>query len=1658
MKKIFKNIGITLITLLLIITSSIAKDLMVSADATPPRTDGEQYINANNLEWEKVSTEFPLGGATDFNAFFFDFLKDFNESGGPMAARSFENVKIVTFEEGSKWGINQFLDYAIPKFNVSILALNSILMDSGTTLLYNGDAIIGDNVSEAEFGFNTLKVGSIFRMQEKIEQYFKDAQVDLLKQNNSIWSLKDNKEVLSLNDGYSLTLKPDAGQNVYSLDSTQVNSGKTVNIVFNPTEHPEAIVIKVDASQIRLGDFSVNGKAIANSHEAVLNRILWVFNPEVKNIEIQRTGIMGSVLAPNADLVLTEGYSAVNGTIVANSLTATGVANGSEFHYIGRFGGRIKTPDAPVVETTSVSVNKVWVGEAKESVTVNLLGDGTPVGSIVLNAANEWKHTFTNLPLLDGTGMTIVYSVSEEKVLGYTSAITGTNNDFTITNTQDVIEKTSIPVHKVWVGEGTDWHKPVTINLYLNDVFVQELILNEANQWAGSFDNLDKVEGYTIKEVSGDGFKSNITGNATDGFTVTNTRYEEKDITVNKVFIGDSKLDAINFDLLADKVVIQTITLNDLNNWTHSFEKLPVFNELGNRIEYSVIEHEVSGFNSEVTVNNSGFTITNTPTGTLDIPVSKVWVGKEGSEAIVVLSRSNSTETVEVSLNAANNWEHVFKDLPAFDANCIKIMYSVSEKTIPGYGSDVSGRVENGFVFTNTFVPETHKIPVSKVWIGDALSEITVELLLGEDVIQTLTLNAANNWTALFDEVPKTDIYGVDLEYSVREVLADGYKTVIQGNDDQGFIITNTRYEETSIAVTKKWLGESSVETITVKVLADGEVIASEDITAAKDWKHTFEKLPVYNSKGQKISYTVEEVAVAGFETTIAETTNGNFEITNKRTGVTSVDVSKVWVGKVDDSVIIDLYANDALIDSITLNAKNNWAHSFKDLNAFDDLGLPINYDVKERLDNTYTSSRTGSHEDGYVFTNTYVIEKTKIPVTKTWVNVDDSTILPDAVYIDLYRNGEKTDQTLTLNKANLWQASFDNLDKTDAMGIAYIYTVKEQIVAGFTSNVIENLDGSFTVQNRRQAITEVSVEKQWIGKAKDSATINLLADGVEVSSIVLNKDNALKHTFKDLEAFTKEGKAIIYTVEEPAMEGYQTRIMGDAQSGFVIVNAYQSAIRESINFEKVWVDGPVEHPEIEIQLLRNKVVIDTITLINGDTSHSWTNLPKEDIHGKEYVYSVKEVIVPDGYESVGSGNVDEGFVITNTFKVALTDLTVTKTWINGPNVKPNIQVQLLRDGMAFGEVVTLNHPNVTYTWKDLDATDAKGNDYVYSVKELNVDGYESVVNGFEITNTFIVETTEFKVDKVWVGGPELRPEVQVQLFQDGVAFQAPVVLDETMTHTWTDLPKTDLKGKLHEYTVDEVAVPSSYVKTVNGSVITNTYIIEKTDVTVTKVWVNAPAERPDVQIQLLRNGETFGSPVTLTHPITSHTWTDLDKTNLSGTDYVYTVVEVDVSDDYVSSVEGLTITNSYQVKTKDLAVNKVWVGPKTDAVEFSLFKDGELLETVVLNDANNWHYEFKDLAMTDLSGKEIVYTVVEEVLKNYESDVVVNSDGSITITNTFIEIPEVPEVPEVPEKPKEEVPTLPATGIQSNLPIGMSMIAVGFVFVMRVLRRKESN
>ncbi|MEB3060409.1 Cna B-type domain-containing protein [Parvimonas micra] len=729
--------------------------------------------------------------------------------------------------------------------------------------------------------------------------------------------------------------------------------------------------------------------------------------------------------------------------------------------------------------------------------------------------------------------------------------------------------------------------------------------------------------------------------------TVKNKR-EKTEVSVNKTWIG-KKLSSVKVKLLADGKKVDEVTLNEQNNWKHTFTNLNKYKDDGKtEIKYTVEEEKINGYDTEIKENSKNdFTITNKNNEKVKIPVEKKWEdnnnqdGKRVKEIVVRLLQDGIPTTKVLKLNEQNNWKGEFTDLDKYNAQGNEIKYTVKEETVvEGYDTEIiAGQVDGalGYIIKNKHNVEKTEIPVEKKWIGpQSVEEVTVKLFAdGVDTGKTLTLKKSENWKGKFTNLDKYK-NGKEIVYTIKEAKVEGYESKVEGNAKDGFVITNKNVEKTEIPVEKKWLGKALKE-VEVKLLANGKEVQTAKLNEANSWKHTFKDLPKYDDNGKEITYTVKEVAIEGYESKIEGNAKDGFVITNKNLAKTEVPVEKKWIGKAVNEIEVKLLANGKEVQSAKLNEGNSWKHTFKDLPVYDDNGKEITYTVKEVAIEGYESKVEGNAKDGFVITNKN-LAKTEVPVEKKWIGK-----AVNEIEVKLLANGKEV-QTAKLNEANSWKHTFKDLPVYDDNGKEIVYTVKEVAIEGYESKIEGNAKDGFVITNKNLAKTEVPVEKKWIGKAVNEIEVKLLANGKEVQTAKLNEANSWKHTFKDLPVYDDNGKEITYTVKEVAIEGYESKIEGNAKDGFIITN--RNVEKTQVPVEKKWIGKVLK--EIEVKLLANGKEIQNVKLNEGNSwKHTFKDLPVYDDNGKEITYTVKETKV-EGYESKIEGNAKDGFVITN--------------------------------------------------------------------------------------------------------------------------------------------------------------------------------------------------------------------------------------------------------------------------------------------------------------------------------------------------------------------------------------------------------------------------
>ncbi|OTY24817.1 hypothetical protein BK732_07390, partial [Bacillus thuringiensis serovar navarrensis] len=250
------------------------------------------------------------------------------------------------------------------------------------------------------------------------------------------------------------------------------------------------------------------------------------------------------------------------------------------------------------------------------------------------------------------------------------------------------------------------------------------------------------------------------------------------------------------------------------------------------------------------------------------------------------------------------------------------------------------------------------------------------------------------------------------------------------------------------------------------------------------------------------------------------------------------------------------------------------------------------------------------------------------------------------------------------------------------------------------------------------------------------------------------------KYVFTDLAAYDAEGKAYKYEVKEQAVDGYQSEVKGNDITNTKIG-------KTKVEGTKTWKDDNAkDRPTmIKVDLLQNGQVIATqeVTEVTG-WKYEFKDLAAYDAEGKAYKYEVKEQAV-DGYQTEV-----KGYDITNT-KVGQAKVEGTKTWKDGnSSERPSmIKVDLLQNGKVIDTKEVSAASEWKYVFTDLAAYDAEGKAYKYEVKEQPVDGYQSEVKGYDITNTKVSQT-KVEGTKMWKDdNAKDRPKaIKVDLLQNG--------------------------------------------------------------------------------------------------------------------------------------------------------------------------------------------------------------------------------------------------------------------------------------------------
>lgn len=441
----------------------------------------------------------------------------------------------------------------------------------------------------------------------------------------------------------------------------------------------------------------------------------------------------------------------------------------------------------------------------------------------------------------------------------------------------------------------------------------------------------------------------------------------------------------------------------------------------------------------------------------LTIEVNKVWLDAEDQdgkrpEKITVELLKNEEQTgimAQITPDEEEKWKYIFDKLPKYDENNTEITYTVQEIEIDGYNAEYT-MSENVVYIYNSYTPETIELSGKKIWDdnenqdGVRPDSVKISLIMEIENIQipdtfknifqkTLTLSEQNEWKWEVKDLPKY-YNGNEINYTIKEVGETDGK--IAGKNGKEYTVTydglnviNKYIPETiELAGKKTWDDNNNQDgvrpnSITIELF---KTVGNKTTSMGEQYKrvltgnvvdYSWEALPKYEN-GMEIIYTVKEVGE--IDGKIAGKNGKEYTVTYDVLNVTNtyipekvtVTVTKKWEdnenekGKRPEKIIVNLLADESIIDTQEITATNNWTYTFQELDKYKN-GAIISYTVTEEPITDYAPTYSQEQANGNNITlniiNTYnqdiegtitTIQETALPLDVTFILDISSSML----------------------------------------------------------------------------------------------------------------------------------------------------------------------------------------------------------------------------------------------------------------------------------------------------------------------------------------------------------------------------------------------------------------------------------------------------------------------------------------------------------------------------------------------------------------------------------------------------------------------------------------------------------------------------------------
>ncbi len=645
------------------------------------------------------------------------------------------------------------------------------------------------------------------------------------------------------------------------------------------------------------------------------------------------------------------------------------------------------------------------------------------------------------------------------------------------------------------------------------------------------------------------------------------------------------------------------------------------------------------------------------------------------------------------------------------------------------------------------------------------------------------------------------------------------------------------------------------------------------------------------------------------------------------------------------------------------------------------------------------------------------------------------------------YNAGAKTiTWTESIEDINTFDGNIKEINITKEIEVVYanVDTATATIENRVTGTIkLDTPEKEETVEDTKEIPTDfkvdVAVEKVWDDEKNNShrpESITLVAKnsktGEEIDSKVVTKDNAVAGNpnewsveFTELPKYDSNGDEIKYEIEEREtnegdLEYYNTSIteLGEdvaeekgVDKVIQVTNSYKN--KTPVVEDKIEKTGTEEITSIDDEVSYEINYTASIDEYIGEAEVTIVDyLPyeidetKSDIAGG--VYNAEERTIT-WVENLGHINTDENQVkevnITKNVTVVYKDIDTTEEKMT--NTVEGI-VHLL-EGNITEKVEDTHDTNINVegtviakyleegTEKELsgevEQTGKVGTEYTTTQKEIT--GYNFVRVEGETTGKYIEGTIEV---------------IYYYTLKDPI-------IDDEIEKTSSTLEITN-KGQAIPYTIEYNATITDYRG--NATVTIVDYLPYEIDEGLSNIsgGIYNRIEKTITWTEEITDIDTYknkSNNINITKEI-ELVYVNMDVTQATVENRATGTIRLDTPEKEETTEENEIIPINFKI---EVPVEKVWndnedtKGRRPESVTIQLTADGseelngEKLESVVLNEENNWKYTFENLAKYTEYGREIVYSVVEKEtnegdLEYYKEAVIENIGATIRVTNSY--------------------------------------------------------